>query len=227
MVVINLVSAFECPSMEMAVWEQTAHQTSSQASAFGDLALPLLPSLYNVAFWLSRNSADAEDLVQATFLKALRGFESFETGTNFKVWIFRILRNIYLTSRSGLAAKSRVALEDKLNEEGGSWEEQYSEGVIDRRTPEIRLNDRTALYSAMLKLAPPLLEVVLLCDVEEMKYKEIASVLEIPIGTVMSRIARARAALRGTPLGKDDTEGGVPRMPNHLSLSFLSASAER
>ena len=72
------------------------------------------------------------------------------------------------------------------------------EGAIDWETPEknlIRLSDRAALQAAMEKLPPPLLEVILLCDVEEMKYREIATVLEIPIGTVMSRIARARTAL--------------------------------
>ena len=75
----------------------------------------------------------------------------------------------------------------------------HPEAAIDRQTPEtnlIRLSDRTALHAAMEKLAPPLLEVILLCDVEELKYKEIATVLDIPIGTVMSRIARARLALR-------------------------------
>ena len=78
--------------------------------------MPLLPSLYNVALWLARDAADAEDLVQETFLKALRGFAGFEAGTNFKAWIFRILRNTYLTSRSGLAATRTVALDDELDE---------------------------------------------------------------------------------------------------------------
>ena len=67
-----------------------------------------------MAFWLSRNPTDAEDLVQETFLKALRGFATFEPGSNFKAWIFRILRNTYLTSRTGLAAMRTVALEDEL-----------------------------------------------------------------------------------------------------------------
>jgi len=158
--------------------------------------MPLLPSLYNVARWLTRDATEAEDLVQETFLKALRGFASFEQGTNFKAWIFRILRNTYLSSRSGLAATRTVALEPE-------WDEAETtvmpEAAIDRETPElnlIRLADRAALEDAMHQLAPPLKEVILLCDVEEMKYREIATVLEIPIGTVMSRIARARAALR-------------------------------
>jgi RNA polymerase sigma-70 factor (ECF subfamily) len=160
----------------------------------------LLPSLYNVAGWLSRNPADAEDLVQETFLKALRGFATFEPGTNFKAWIFRILRNTYLTSRSGLAAVRTVALEDELEERDDSGPCLVPEAAIDRQTPEVnlmRLSDRATLQAAMEKLPAPLLEVVLLCDVEEMKYREIATVLEIPIGTVMSRIARARTTLRG------------------------------
>src|SRR5579862_8989660 len=94
---------------------QTAREMEPQTSGFEELALPLLSSLYNVAFWLSRNATDAEDLVQETFLKSLRGFSGFETGSNFKAWIFRILRNTYLTSRSGLAARRTVALEEELN----------------------------------------------------------------------------------------------------------------
>ncbi|HTZ58730.1 MAG TPA: sigma-70 family RNA polymerase sigma factor [Acidobacteriaceae bacterium] len=179
--------------MTLLPWKRRAHDNGPQTHGFADLGLPLLPSLYNVAFWLTRNAADAEDLVQETFLKALRGFDSFETGSNFKAWIFRILRNTYLTSRAGLAARRTVALEE-LEESA-----LYPEAAIDRETPEmnlIRMSDRAMLQAAMEKLPPPLMEVILLCDVEEMKYREIATVLEVPIGTVMSRINRARAALR-------------------------------
>jgi RNA polymerase sigma-70 factor (ECF subfamily) len=186
--------------MTLLPWKHAASKRGPQTSSFEDLALPLLPSLYNVAVWLSRNPADAEDLVQETFLKALRGFATFEPGTNFKAWIFRILRNTYLTSRSGLAAQRTVALEDELEERDESGPRLYPEGAIDRQTPEVnllRLSDRAAVQTAMEKLSPPLLEILLLCDVEEMKYREIATVLEVPIGTVMSRIARARTALRG------------------------------
>lgn len=185
--------------MALLHWKRETRQKGDDTLAFEELALPLAPSLYNVAFWLARNDHDAEDLVQEAFLKALRGFASFEPGSNFKAWIFRILRNTYLTSRTGLAAKRTVALEEELGERGESVAQMYPEGAIERRTPELdlmRLSDSAALHSAMEKLPPPLLEVILLCDVEEMKYKEIASVLEIPIGTVMSRVARARALLR-------------------------------
>jgi RNA polymerase sigma-70 factor, ECF subfamily len=185
--------------MTLLPWKRAVRESGPQTTAFEDQALPLLSSLYNVASWLSRNPADAEDLVQETFLKALRGFSSFEPGSNFKAWIFRILRNTYLTSRTGLAAMRTVALEDELADRNESGSALFPEGAIDRETPEknlIRLSDRAALHAAMEKLPPPLLEVILLCDVEEMKYREIATVLEIPIGTVMSRIARARTALR-------------------------------
>jgi RNA polymerase sigma-70 factor (ECF subfamily) len=187
--------------MTLLPWKREPQKPGPQTSAFEDLALPLLPALYNVAFWLTRNATDAEDLVQESFLKALRGFAGFEPGTNFKAWIFRILRNTYLTSRTGLEATRTVALEEELDEQRVSGPGLYPEGAIDRQTPEInliRLADRAMLHGALEKLPPPLLEVILLCDVEEMKYKEIAVVLEIPIGTVMSRIARARTALRKT-----------------------------
>ncbi|HZD78140.1 MAG TPA: sigma-70 family RNA polymerase sigma factor [Acidobacteriaceae bacterium] len=185
--------------MALLPWKNAVRERVATPSAFEDLALPLLPALYNVASWLTQNATDAEDLVQETFLKALRGFDSFEPGSNFKAWIFRILRNTYLTSRSGLRARRTVSLDEQLDEQDEFGPPVYPEAAIDRATPELHLlrsADRATLHSAMEKLPAPLLEVILLCDVEEMKYKEIASVLDLPIGTVMSRIARARAALR-------------------------------
>jgi len=174
---------------------QDAGRATSASATFEELALPLLASLYNVARWLTRDAAEAEDLVQEALVKALRGFAGFEPGTNFKAWIFRILRNTYLTSRSGLAVVRTESLEEEM-ETGAA-----PEAAIDRETPEMnlmRLSDRAELEAALEELTPPLREVVLLCDVEEMKYREIAAVLEVPIGTVMSRVARARAALRRT-----------------------------
>jgi RNA polymerase sigma-70 factor (ECF subfamily) len=185
--------------MTLLSWKRAARERVPQSSLFEELALPLLPALYNVAVWLSRNPVDAEDLVQETILKALRGFDSFEPGSNFKAWIFRILRNTWLTSRTGLAAKRTVALEDELASQDDLGAARHPEAAVDRETPELnllRLSDRAALHAAMETLPPPLVEVILLCDVEEMKYREIAAVLEIPLGTVMSRIARGRAALR-------------------------------
>lgn len=194
-------------------WKRTARTSDASGSAFEELVLPLLPSLYNVASWLCREPNDAEDLVQETIMKALRGFSGFEPGSNFKAWIFRILRNTHLTSRAGLAAKRTVALEDEMASHGDSGSSLYPEAAIDRQTPElnlIRLSDRAALQWAMEKLPAPLLEVLLLSDVEEMKYKDIAAVLEIPLGTVMSRLARARGALRAALRTDVSARGGRP-----------------
>ena len=164
--------------------------STARSVDFERLALPLLPSLYNHAFWLARNHAEAEDLVQETFTKALRAFDSFEESTNFKAWIIRILRNTFLTSRTGIATSRTVFLEDHPH-------------VLDTTdaspTPEdnlIRLDNQAALQRALEQLEAPLREALLLCDVEEVKYKDIALILDIPIGTVMSRISRARRALR-------------------------------
>jgi RNA polymerase sigma-70 factor (ECF subfamily) len=181
--------------MALLAWKSATEGRGGQAATFEALAMPLLASLYNVAMWLTRNPADADDLVQETFVKALRGFGGFEPGTNFKAWVFRILRNTYLTSRSGLAAARTGSLEEEL--EAG----EHPEAAMDRATPEVnllRLSDQAALQAALEQLPAPLLEVVLLCDVEEMKYREIATVLDVPVGTVMSRLARARARLRAT-----------------------------
>ena len=163
--------------------------TITRSETFEELALPLFASLYNHAFWLTRNQAEAEDLVQEAFSKALRAFDSFQPDTNFKAWIFRILRNTFLTSRTGIAASRTVFLEDipdALDTDPGP-------------TPEdtlIRLDNQAALHLALEQLQPQLREVLLLCDVEEIKYKDIAAVLDVPIGTVMSRISRARSTLR-------------------------------
>jgi len=162
----------------------------SRSANFEESALPLFASLYNHAFWLTRNQADAEDLVQETFSKALRAFDSFQPGTNFKAWIFRILRNTFLTTRTGIAASRTVFMEDHP---------ETFDSATAGPTPEenlIRLGDENALQAALEQLPSQLREVLLLCDVEELKYKDIASILEVPIGTVMSRISRARRTLR-------------------------------
>lgn len=197
--------------MTLLPWKRREGQGSATPSSFEELALPLLPSLFNVARWLAADSVEAEDLVQETFLKALRGFDGFEPGTNFRAWIFRILRNTYLTSKSGLAARRTIALEDELQKWDTPGAEQHPEAIIDRETPEVnllRIADQSAVQAAMEKLPPLLLEALLLCDVEEMKYREIAAVLEVPIGTVMSRIARARAALRDALQERSATSAG-------------------
>ena len=134
--------------MTLLPWKRTDRESGLERSSFEELALPLFPSLYNVAHWLARNPSDAEDLVQETFLKALKGFSSFEPGSNFKAWIFRILRNTYLTSRTGLAAMRTTFVEDEFDEHGEPGSRPEPEAMIDRVTPEInllRLSDQAAL----------------------------------------------------------------------------------
>ena len=176
-----------------AVPETVGFVTSSpnvQSSAsFEELAMPLLDSLYNFARWLAHDSGDAEDLVQETYLKALRGFGSFERGTNFRAWIFQILRNTFLSSRSRLERRVTVSIDSE-----DSPDVQAAAG-----TPESLLIDRSgndAVRRAIEQLPNKFRDVLLLCDVEDATYREIADILSIPIGTVMSRLARARRAIR-------------------------------
>jgi RNA polymerase sigma factor (sigma-70 family) len=169
---------------------RTMPSAIKRSADFEQLALPLFASLYNHAFWLTRNQAEAEDLVQETFSKALRAFDSFEPGTNFKAWIFRILRNSFLTTRSGITASRTVFLEDHPTALDTAASEPTPEDNL------IRLDNQAALETALEQLQPQLREALLLCDVEEIKYKDIALILDIPIGTVMSRISRARRILR-------------------------------
>jgi len=165
-------------------------QPDTECATFEELALPLLVALYNHAFWLTGNRAEAEDIVQETFFKSLRAFDSFQPSTNFKAWIFCIMRNTFLTSRTGIAASRTVFLEDHSS---------TLDIAAPDPTPEenaIRFDNQAALHAALDQLPPLLREVLLLCDVEEVKYKDIALILGVPIGTVMSRISRARQALR-------------------------------
>lgn len=156
-------------------------------ASFEELAMPLFDQLYNFAHWLTRDRAEAEDLVQETYTKALRGFASFQAGTNFRAWMYRILRNTFLTSRSGLKATVALDAEDAPDLPGAP------------DTPESIFLERSQhhlLQSALEQLALPFREILLLCEVEEMSYQEISQALAIPMGTVMSRLSRARRALR-------------------------------
>ena len=152
--------------------------------------MPLFDSLYNFARWIARDTDDAEDLVQETYLKALRGFASFQPGTNFRAWMFRILRNTFLSSRTTFERRMTDALDS---------EEGEPELAVDTETPETILINRcnsNAVQCAIDDLPVHYRETLLLCEVEEMSYQEIAQILSIPIGTVMSRLARARKAVR-------------------------------
>ena len=153
--------------------------------------MPLFDRLYNFAHWLTQNREEAEDLVQETYAKALKGFPSFQPGTNFRAWIYRILRNTFLTSRTGLKAEQQFDSGD----EAGS---QVSLPA-DPHTPEsilLEKLDQQVVHKALDGLPVMYREALLLCDFEEMSYQEIASTLGVPVGTVMSRLSRARKTLR-------------------------------
>src|SRR3984885_13560448 len=156
-------------------------------AGFEELAIPLFDSLYNFARWLAQNQNDAEDLVQETYLKAFRSYAAFEPGTNFRAWIFQILKNTFLSSRSKLERRMTLAMDT----------EEDLPATSD--TPESLLlgrSDIDAVRSAIEQLPVIFREVILLCDVEDASYREIAEILSIPIGTVMSRLARARKMIR-------------------------------
>ena len=163
--------------------------SKGRTATFEELAMPLFDQLYNFAQWLTQNRSEAEDLVQETYVKALKGFSSFQADTNFRAWIYRILRNTFLTSRTGLKATATVPLDEE-----GALEIPASAG-----TPEsifIEHSQQQLLQGTMEELPLHFREILLLCEVEEMSYQEISEALSIPIGTVMSRLSRARKALR-------------------------------
>lgn len=166
---------------------------------FADQAMPLMDSLYGAALRMTRNPADAEDLVQETYLKAFRAFGSFEEGTNLKAWMYRILTNSYINryrrkqrrpDETDLADVEDLYLYRRL---GGL------EGATMGRSAEDELMDVFAeaeVKNAIEALPENFRMPVLLADVEGFAYKEIAEILDIPIGTVMSRLHRGRKALQ-------------------------------
>jgi RNA polymerase sigma-70 factor (ECF subfamily) len=165
-------------------------ETQSDSGSFEELALPLFDRLYSFARWLTQDRSEAEDLVQEACMKALKGFDSYRQGTNFRAWIFRILRNTFLTSRPGLHAAAALSLDS---------DESAPVEPLAHGTPEsilISSLERQAIQTALGELPVQYREVILLCDVEEMSYQEIAETLAMPIGTVMSRLSRGRKAMR-------------------------------
>jgi RNA polymerase sigma factor (sigma-70 family) len=165
----------------------SSSQEDRSFAGFEELAIPLFDSLYNFARWLTQNHNDAEDLVQEAYLKALRGHKSFEPGTNFRAWIFRILKNTFLGSCSKLERRMTLALD---------LEEDLPATSATPESLLIAHSGIDAVRSAIEQLPVTLREVILLCDVEGASYREIADILSIPIGTVMSRLARARKMVR-------------------------------
>ena len=184
------MSRIEFGSQGMVRAGASSSPDDQPSSSFEELAMPLFDSLYAFARWLVRNESNAEDLVQETYLKALRGFASFQPGTNFRAWMFRILRNAFLSSRAALGQRITIEIDP---------EEDTPVLPVISITPESLLIGRfqeDAVQNAIEQLPVIFREVLLLCDVEAASYREISEILSIPIGTVMSRLGRARKAVR-------------------------------
>jgi RNA polymerase sigma-70 factor (ECF subfamily) len=164
--------------------------------AFAAAAMQYAPQLYNAALRMTRNRADAEDLVQETYLRAYRSYATFEEGTNLRAWLFRILTNTFINA---YRAKQRRPQETDL----GDMEDLYLYRRIGQVNPasvsaEDQLLDLFTddeVKAALEELPEAFRLPVLLADVEEFSYKEIAEMLDIPIGTVMSRLHRGRKAM--------------------------------
>jgi RNA polymerase sigma-70 factor (ECF subfamily) len=174
----------------------TAADEQALRARFERDVLPLLPSLYGAALRLTRNPQDAEDLVQETYLRAFRGFASFQEGTNLKAWLYRILTNMFINSyRKRQREPQFVEGPDDVDEwylfdrlGALSVEGSAEDEVLDRMPDE---DVKAALESLPENFRLP----VLLADVEGFSYKEIAEIMDTPIGTVMSRLHRGRKAL--------------------------------
>jgi RNA polymerase sigma-70 factor (ECF subfamily) len=166
---------------------------------FADLAMEYMGSLYSAALRMTRNPADAEDLVQETYLKAYRAFGSFKEGTNLKAWLYRILTNTFINS---YRARKRRPEQTELDD----VEDLYLyrrlgglEAVSAGRSAEEEVLEHfteSDIKAAVESLPEQFRMAVLLADVEGFSYKEIAEILDVPIGTVMSRLHRGRRALQ-------------------------------
>jgi RNA polymerase sigma-70 factor (ECF subfamily) len=181
---------------------------------FEDIALPHVDALFNLALNLTRNRKDAEDLVQEACLRAWRFFDSYQPGTHIKAWLFRILRNTFINRYR--AAKIRPEEVDFSKVEA-SYERLVTDGFLESRqpvSPEKALMDGVLdeeVQLAMDRLPEEYRTVVVLALVEEMSYKEIAAILSIPLGTVMSRLHRGRKTLQKSLVEYASRKGIISR----------------
>ena len=162
-------------------------------------ALPLVDQLYRTALRMTRNPADAEDLVQETFAKAYSAFGSFRQGTNLRAWMFRILRNTYINSYRKAQREPHFTheLTDEQLLDAQMRTESRSAGARSAETSALERLGDTEVVIALTALPEDFRTAVYLADVEGFSYKEIAEIMDTPVGTVMSRVHRGRKALRG------------------------------
>jgi len=171
----------------------------AEPDTFIDDAMEYMPQLYSAAMRMTHNAADAEDLVQETYLKAYRGFSNFEAGTNLRAWLFRILTNTYINS---YRSKSRRPVETELDDVEDFYLYRRMGGLEaarSSRSAEDELMDwfSDAEVKSAIEALPDSFRIpVILSDVEGFSYKEIAEILDVPMGTVMSRLHRGRKSLQ-------------------------------
>jgi RNA polymerase sigma-70 factor, ECF subfamily len=166
---------------------------STTDQAFRESALQYLDGLYGYAMTLTRNRAEAEDLVQETYVRAINAFERLRPDSNLKSWLFTILRNVHLNQiRDGLS-KSRVVEMDESADSPRELEDKSSKDPLVLYLTKVRQGD---VRKAIEKLPDAYREVIVLREFEELSYEEIAQVLDCPCGTVMSRLSRARERLK-------------------------------
>jgi len=177
------------------------------ASIFESEALAYLDQLYGTALRMTRNQADAEDLVQETYTKAFAAFRSFKQGTNLRAWLFRILRNTYINSYRKAQRQPYSTSADELSDTQLLDVDSRAPGGA--RSAEIEALERLGdpvITEAMNSLPEDFRTAVYLADVEGFSYKEIAEIMETPVGTVMSRVHRGRKTLRSLLAGYGSTD---------------------
>src|SRR6516165_9342682 len=172
-----------------------------KARRFREAALPHLDDVYTLARYLLRDAADAEDAVQECYLRALKHFDSYR-GPAMKPWLFAILRNVCRAEYARRASSPSSAIEDvpESAEQPPLWHEE-------QETPEaqmLRERDATAIRRLIDTLAEPFRETFVLREINNLSYREIAEAVGTPVGTVMSRLARARAMLRSAWLAEQE-----------------------
>ena len=159
-------------------------------------AMPFIDSLYNTAYRMTRNAQDAEDLVQEAYLKAYKYYDKFQEGTNFKAWLFKILKNTFINS---YRKKQQQPAQSDFADIEETFESRLDDEVLRRNlTPEESLLEHVLdedVQRALDELPEDYRMVVVLADLEGFAYKEIADILDVPVGTVMSRLYRGRRLL--------------------------------